>query len=299
MKPEYEKIIDKPEHSFTAKTVNRKSRSKLSLAWHYHPEIEICYTTKSNGRRFVGNQIADYKEFDLVMFGKNLPHGFVTDEYSSQIVIQMDEDFLGDSFLHKPELREIRNLFSFALRGIEFGEATKQKASNIIEQILNSNRMNQLVQLLSLMNILSEAKDMTPICSEEYALNVNVSQFSRLRLVYDHIENNFKNEVSIKEVAEKLNLSEAGFYKFIKKQTKKSYTQIINEFRINNACRLLIETEKTISEISYACGFNNQSYFNRKFKELMRMTHYDFKSRYAGDSENKIQMNEVSDKLIS
>jgi len=238
-------------------------------------------------------------ESDLVMFGKNLPHVVVTTEYLSQIVIQMDEDFLGDSFLHKPELREIRNLFSFALRGIEFGEPTKQKASNSIAQILNTNRMNQLVQLLSLMNILSEAKDMTPICSEEYALNVNVSHFSRLRLVYEHIENNFKNEVSIKKVAEKLNLSEAGFYKFIEKQTKKSYTQIINEFRINIACRLLIETEKNISEISYACGFNNQSYFNRKFKDLMRMTPYDFKSRYDGDSKNKIQMNKVTEKLIS
>lgn len=283
MKPEYEKIVDKPEQSFTAKSVNRNSRSKLSQAWHYHPEIEICFTTKSTGRRFVGNQISEYKINDLVMFGSNLPHGFVTDEYSNQIVIQMNEDFLGEAFLQKPELREIRHLFQYARRGIEFGEETKLKASNIIELVLQNDRMNQLVHLLSLLNILSHSKDVKAICSEEYALNVNVSQFSRLKIVYDHVMSNFRNDVSIKEVAHKLNLSEAGFYKFIKKQTKKSYTQIVGEFRINNACTLLIDTEKTISEISYECGFNNQSYFNRKFKEVMGMTPYAFKIKFSSD----------------
>ena len=75
MKPEYEKIQEPSERSFTAKVVARKSRPLLRQAWHYHPEIEICFTRESFGKRFVGNQISDYAQGDLVMFGSNLPHG--------------------------------------------------------------------------------------------------------------------------------------------------------------------------------------------------------------------------------
>ncbi|MFT4532918.1 MAG: AraC-like DNA-binding protein [Saprospiraceae bacterium] len=281
MKPEYEKIIDKPEQSFTARLVKRTSRSKLSQAWHYHPEIEICYTVKSKGRRFVGNQISDYTEYDLAMFGSNLPHGFVTNEESNQIVIQMNEDFLGGSFLLKPELRDIQRLFSYAKRGIEFGDITKKKCASMMELILNSDRMTQLIHLLSLLNYLSQATDSKAICSEEYALDVNVSQFNRLTEVYDHVMNNYREEVNISDISKKINLSEAGFYKFIKKQTKKSYTQIINEFRINNACKQLIDSSKTISEISYESGFNNQSYFNRKFKSIMSATPLEYRYSYS------------------
>ncbi|MEL7362678.1 MAG: AraC family transcriptional regulator, partial [Bacteroidota bacterium] len=108
MKPEFEKIVESPEHSFLAKVVNRPSRPSLSQAWHFHPEIEVCYTRKSHGRRFVGNQISDYAEHDLVMLGSNLPHGFTTDVPSSQIVVQMTDDFMGRDFLDKPELHAIK-----------------------------------------------------------------------------------------------------------------------------------------------------------------------------------------------
>lgn len=281
MRPEYEKIIETPEHSFTARMVKRNSRSKLSQAWHYHPEIEICCTIKSKGRRFAGNQIEDYTEYDLAMFGSNLPHGFVTDEESSQIVIQMNADFLGKSFLQKPELRDIQRLFSFAKRGIKFGNVTKIHCVKLVKLILNSDRMSQLIHLLSLLNYLSQAKDSKAICSEEYGLDVNISQFNRLTLVYDHIMHNYRDEVNISDIAKKINLSEAGFFKFIKKQTKKPYTQIINEFRINNACKQLIDNDKTISEILYESGFNNQSYFNRKFKSIMSVTPFEYRNSYS------------------
>ncbi len=280
MKPEYEKIIDRPEQSFTAKVVNRQSRPLLSQAWHFHPELEICFTLQSRGRRFVGNQISEYEESDLVMFGSNLPHGFTTDQYCSQVVIQMTHDFLGQAFLDRPELRAIKILFARSKRGLDFQVGTKQKAQGIIDQLLGQKGMPQLLSLLELLQLLAEAAEVKNICSEEYALDLNEAQLGRIKIVYDHIMDNFAKEVSIKEVADKLNISEAGFYKFIRKQTKKTYTQIINEFRINYASKLLITTDKTISQICFDSGYNNISYFNRKFKEIMGQTPHGFKSHY-------------------
>ena len=283
MKPEYEKILDKPGRSFTAKIVERKSRPLLSQAWHFHPEIEICYTRQSNGRRFAGNQISDYQEHDLVMFGSNLPHGYTTDVYSSQVVIQMNADFLGEEFINSPELHAIKVLFDQAKHGLEFNGVSKKKAVKVIEKMLDCEGIQQLIYLLKLLQVLTEAKDVVRICSEEYALDFNVAQFGRIKIVYDHIMDNFRKEVRIKEIADKLNISEAAFYKFIKKQTKKTYTQIINEFRINYATKLLMNTDKTIAQICFECGYNNLSYFNRKFKEIMHKTPHAFRGHYQNE----------------
>ncbi len=282
MKPEYEKIVEPPARSFTAKIVNRKSRPLLSQAWHFHPEIEICFTQKSIGRRFVGNQISDYEEEDLVMFGANLPHGFTTDMYCSQVVIQMTHDFMGAVFIDKPELRPVKTLFTRAKQGLEFNGWVKKKAIKIIDKILESGGgMLQLLHLLELLQTLADTQDFTTICSEEYALDLNENQLGRIKIVYDHVMENFTKEVSIKEIADKLNISEAAFYKFIKKQTKKTYTQIINEFRINHASKLLMTSEKSISQVCFESGYNNVSYFNRKFKAIMNQTPHDFKSQYV------------------
>ncbi len=280
MKPEYEKIVEPPESSFTVKVVNRKNRPLLSQAWHFHPEIEICYTLKSNGRRFVGNQISDYEERDLVMFGANLPHGFTTDVYCSQVVIQMTYDFLGQAFLNRPELRAIKYLFAHAKLGLEFKDNTKKKASKIIRKLLKTEGMPQLLYLLELLQVLADTDDVAEICSEEYALDFNEAQLGRIKIVYDHIMKNFKHQVSIKEIADKLNISEAAFYKFIKNETKKTYTQIINEFRIHHASKMLMTSDKTIAQICFESGYNNVSYFNRKFKEVMGQTPLGFKGRY-------------------
>lgn len=281
MKPEYEKIFDSPERSFTARVINRSSRPLLSQAWHYHPEIEICYTLKGNGRRFVGNQIADYQEGEIVMFGSDLPHGFTTEEYSSQVVIQMTTDFLGKEFINSPELRSISHLFAYAKRGLAFEGRTQRKATKIIEKLLVKEGMYQLLHLLELLQVLADAQEVKEICSEEYALDYSTAQMGRIKIVYDHIMDHFKEEVRIKEIADKLNISEAAFYKFIKKQTKKTYTQIINEFRINYASKLLMNSDETISQICFDSGYNNLSYFNRKFKAIKRQTPHDFRSKYV------------------
>ncbi|MFT6708509.1 MAG: AraC-like DNA-binding protein [Flavobacteriales bacterium] len=281
MKPELEKIQGKPGRSFTARIVERESRPLLSQAWHFHPEIEICYTSQSNGRRFAGNQISDYQENDLVMFGSNLPHGYTTDVYSSQVVIQMNADFLGLAFINSPELRVIKDLFDQAKHGLEFNGSSKKKAVKLIEKLLKSEGMQQLLYLLKLLQVLAEAKDVTRICSEEYALGFNVAQLGRIKIVYGHIMDNFRKEVRIKEIADKLNISEAAFYKFIKKHTKKTYTQIINEFRVNYASKLLMNSDKTIAQICFESGYNNLSYFNRKFKEIMEETPHAFREHYV------------------
>lgn len=282
MKPEYELIPEKPENSFLAKTVVRDSRPLLAQAWHYHPEIEICFTRTSQGKRFVGNQIADYQERDLVMFGSNLPHGFTTDFHSEQDVIQFSQGFLGDVFWTKPEALKLKTLINQSKAGLFFYGKTRDEAERIIKEIHLATELEKIIHLLRLLDLLSTSEESKTICEQEATLNFDQPNLNRVQIIYDHIMSNYQGDVNIKEVADKLNLSEVAFFKFMKKHTKKNYTQLINEFRVNHACKLLINTQQPILQVCYDSGFNNISYFNRKFKQIMMKTPVQFRVQYLG-----------------
>lgn len=280
VKPTYEKITQNFQQSFTARLILRENRPLLSQAWHFHPELEICYTSKSKGKRFVGNHISDYKKDDLVLFGTNLPHGFTTDQKCRQVVIQFKEEFMSQSFLSKPELWQVRELFSRSRRGLVFEGETKKKSIRVIKKMMKSEGFRQIIYLFELLNLMATSTTYTEICTEEYALSLSKNNLVRIKKVYDYIIANFRKKVKIAEVAALINLTEAAFYKFIKKHTQKTFTQIINEFRVSHASKLLMTTDKTIAEICFDSGYNNISYFNRKFKKIVGQSPKDFKCSY-------------------
>ena len=72
--------------------------------------------------------------------------------------------------------------------------------------------------------------------------------------------------------------------KFIKKITKKTYSDLLIETRINEACKLLSDTDKYVSEICYLSGFKNLSGFNRSFKRIMHVTPKNYREIYNSQS---------------
>ena len=67
----------------------------------------------------------------------------------------------------------------------------------------------------------------------------------------------------------------------MKKRTGKNYIEYLNDLRLGIASRHLIDTTKTVAEISYECGFNNLSNFNRIFKKRKGVTPKEFRESYT------------------
>lgn len=283
MKPEFEQITTRADNSFNLRIIERENRKHLSQAWHFHPEIEICFTEISHGKRFVGNQISDYEEGDLVMFGSNLPHGFITDHYSKQIVIQFVPNFLGEAFIERPELNSFKKLLAQSKIGLSYYGKSKAKAIWLIKQLSHLDGFLQLVKLLELLEVLANTEEVLEICPDIYSVNFDSVSLNRMKTIYDFILTNLSKNISLADAAKALNMTESSFYKFIKKNTKKTFTQLLNEFRINHASKKIINTNKTIAQIAYECGYNNISYFNKRFKILMNNTPIQFRNKYQNN----------------
>ena len=95
------------------------------------------------------------------------------------------------------------------------------------------------------------------------------------------IFNPTKAGAEIEEAAKLVKLTKSSFCKFLKSKTKKTFSTIVNEVRISKAAESLQNSEKTISEICYECGFNDPSYFFRQFSKFVKMSPKKFRESYS------------------
>jgi AraC-like DNA-binding protein len=84
-----------------------------------------------------------------------------------------------------------------------------------------------------------------------------------------YIKRNLNKPISRNQVARVCNLSPSYFSHLIKEGTGYTYSELLNRFRIEHACTLLERSALSASDVAYACGFNDQSYFTKVFKNVM------------------------------
>jgi len=101
-----------------------------------------------------------------------------------------------------------------------------------------------------------------------------------MKKIFDYLEANYNKDLTISDAAAHINLTDSAFYKFVKRHTKKKFTQLLSEYRIEHASKKLSSTKMTIAEVCYDSGFKNLSYFNRRFKEIEKMTPSEYREKF-------------------
>ena len=284
MKPSFEQLTENADHSFSVKRVIRQKRDDMTSmgVWHYHPGYEITLTTVSHGQRFVGYNYEEYTPVDLVLIGENTPHCWITQEYTEQTVINFQRAFFGVEFWNMPELSEIHALLERSGRGIKFSPMVVRKAQKLIRRLEKKQRFERLMTLFELLSLLAHDKDSQYLSSYNEKTKGNHKSSGRIEKVYSYVLNNFKNaDISQADLAAELNMTSSSFCKFVKSMTRKTFYELILEARISEACRLLVNSDKYVSEICYLSGFNNISNFNRIFKRMMQKSPKEYRKAYA------------------
>ncbi len=123
---------------------------------------------------------------------------------------------------------------------------------------------------------------------ETLAYLVSVSNSSNYSLhikrVMQYIKNHYKEKITLTVLAEYVNLNSVYLSSLIKKETNLSLLDNINLIRVEEGKNLLIFTNKSIQEISFALGYNYQNHFNNVFKKFTGMTPLEFRQNYGRNS---------------
>jgi AraC-like DNA-binding protein len=267
-KPKFEVIAPNFGNSFTYQKFNESKLNK-NYEWHYHPEIELVYVNGGSGKRQVGSHVSYYTDGELILIGSNLPHCGLTDRLTgntSETVIQMKLDFLGNDFFNIPEMRKIQALFELANGGITFSGKTKKKIGEKIEVLEYHTDFQRLLGILNILNELANSKESTLLNADGFSLTTDVKDNDRINIVFNHVKNNFKEDISLEEMADMTSMTIPSFCRYFKKITNKTFVQFVNEYRLVHASKLLAEKPMSITEVCFECGFNNFSHFNKSFK---------------------------------
>lgn len=254
--------------------------AKFDFPVHFHPEYELNLVLHSKGKRIIGDSIKEYATPDLVLIGPNTPHAWTGNEEGVQVVtIQFQSDFLSEKFLSRKLALPIREMLERSKMGILFSPETTAALTERIFKLTEMRGFDSLLEFLSLLYDMSISRNQMTLSTLSYVGQFDTSKSRRIKMVNQYLYENLQNPIRINEVAELINMSPSAFSHFFKKRTQRSFTDYLTDLRIGHAAKLLIDSEKNISEICYESGFNNISNFNRSFRAQKGCTPSDFRAQ--------------------
>ena len=290
MKPFFQKLASLPTQSVI---VYDEEIPHFTVPWHFHPEIEILYVVKSSGTSYVGDGIHRFMEGEISIIGENVPHWWKSDQKYSDgqdttgikaLIIQFKKDIYNDNFINLPEMNMIKDLLDKSQRGIQYIGKNRRKLGDQIEKIFKSAGIQRITELILLLEMMANTKEYKYHASIGYSKSINTYDFYRFNKIHEHILLNFTKPIKLEDVANKVSVCPTAFCRYFKKHTGKTFLSFLNEIRIGNACKLMVEDHITISMASMASGFNNLSHFNDQFKRVMKLTPTEYLSAYKDNS---------------
>lgn len=276
------KLILKNTDSFTSERLNivKKEIPCLDSSWHYHAQYELLYISQSTGIRFVGDSVSQFFPGDLVLVGPYLPHLWRNDPsyYNEEdtnsvktIVLKFTKDFIGEGTFNNPEFVDISNLLEESKFGVSFGKMISKNMHKELVGIIDLSPAQQSIKLLDILNRLSISDDKRVLSSSDMR-QYTTDNSDRLDTVLKYISDNYANYISLQDVSDIACMTTNSFCRFFKKMTNKSFTRFLNEVRVRNASRLLVQNDAPVSEVCYTVGYKSITNFNRQFKEIMGNT---------------------------
>ena len=263
-------------------------KSEFVYPIHSHKEFELNFIEHGKGvRRVVGDSIEEIGDFELTLItGDGLEHaweqGSNANKDMREITIQFSDTLLDERLLRRNQFSDIRKMFADARLGVTFSMTTIAKVYNLLDTLPSlEERFDQFLNMLKILYELSQDKGARTLASSAFAQSDQDRESRRVNKVKDYIVNNYTDELRLETLAGLVGMTPSAFSRFFKQHTNRSVMDFIIDVRLGKAARMLVDTSTSVSEICYACGFNNLSNFNRSFKKHRGYTPRDFRALFA------------------
>ena len=263
-------------------------KSEFLFPIHFHDDYELNFIETGRGvRRVVGDSIEVIGDYELTLIaGSGLEHaweqGDCHEDNVREITIQFPPGLLGDSLLDRDQFASIKKMMERASLGLNFSMKAIMKVYPMLDELASmSESFEKFLACLKILYELSLDTEARVLSSSSYAnADTSDAESRRITKVKDYISKNYSEPLSLEEVASLVGMSPSSFSRFFKHRTGRGFVDYVIDIRLGNAARMLVDTTTGISEICYACGFNNLSNFNRAFKARRGYSPRDFRALF-------------------
>lgn len=252
---------------------------------HRHIEYQIIWIVEGSGQLLVDDNLHNFKKGDIFLLGSNQAHVFKSEDASGEVVQSVSVFFnLEGALVNMLNLPELQILLDFICNNCRGFRVPQQHLSQIrrrIEIVKESESMDQLVNFFYLLRSLNMiSSDLSPLSGVSHTDQEATGDF-KINMICRYIDDCFKENITLCEVAEKANLTPQAFCRYFKKSTGKTFVSYLNEVRVREACRLLgSDKYNCVSIVAYKSGFNSITNFNRVFRNIIGSSPTEYAINY-------------------
>jgi len=273
MKPLLINTTPQLQSGYSIKTYDQ---SLFALPYHMHERFEITWIREGVGSRIIGDNISFFESGDVLLLGPMLPHQWQSspldgNQRAKSISLFFETTFPSRDFWTLEDCKPMYDILQLSHRGLHLKGSLKKSIPRKLQKLMRLSGARALILLLEILQDISEQQEYDILASEGYVCRKNLDT-DRINKITNYIFENMEQKITLESLGEMVNLHPNSLAREFKKATGFSIIEYINKVRIGKATRLLTETNKTIIDICYECGFQNLSHFNRYFKKTKNCT---------------------------
>lgn len=246
---------------------------------HYHDFYEIYIQDQGTRDYIVSNTFYKVNPGDVMFLKPNILHQSISLDEHTRTVVYFTDSFLKRYFA--PEMIE-KFLSLFRYNCISLSSENYYRVATIIKEMSKENDKDPdnaiFAKLAELFLIfITTIKQYPPVHIGDSVMNPHFTAKHSASPLISYVHENFLTLTSIEEIASTFYITPSHLCRTFKKLTGYTVVQYINILKIQRACDLLHDTQKSITEIALECGFNSTMYFCKTFKAILNMTPTDYR----------------------
>lgn len=257
---------------------------------HRHNEVQLTWIIKGEGTLITDNTMHSFGSNEIYWIGANQPHVFKSDPsyftnnnkkktHSLDVFFNLDSQLA--SFFSIPEIKSVKNFIQQHNTGFRIPQNMVKSISEKMLNIRNSSGVEQFFQFLDLLKQLSFQENLAPLSTQSQTVFYSDHEGIRIATIYNHVMQNFHKSITLEEVAKLAYMTPQAFCRYFKKHTHHTLVSFINQVRVNEACKQLVDKKfESISSVAYNTGFNSITNFNRVFKSVVKKSPKEYVDSY-------------------
>ena len=264
-----------------------RRKKEFTYPIHNHEVFELNFVEHAAGvRRIVGDSNEVIGDYDLVLItSPDLEHVWEQNTCTSddirEITVQFYLDLSDDGFLSRNPFHSLRKMLKEARKGLSFPMDAIMRVYQQLDTLSSvKDGFYAVMQFLTILYELSHCSGARTLATSSFAKVEVESDSRRVLKVKNYIAKNYMDEIRLNTLADIAGMSPSAFSRFFKLHTGRNLSEYIIEMRLGYASRMLVDTAKSIAEISFQSGFNNLSNFNRIFKKKKGCSPSEFRENY-------------------
>lgn len=270
--------------SFPLASYRWNSDKRFIVDLHWHDETELIYLKK--GKFTIHINMKEYKVLApaFVFISSGDIHSIVGEEGCRESVVVFDLKMLSFEYFDGIQYKVIRPLIEGKIQFPQFifiDDEIWKDTEKIYKKILKESKEKDIASFLRVKGyfyqLIALLYDNKRFIASEDMEDTDIYKVENVKKVLSFIHNNYSRKISTEDLSSQVSMNPQYFCRYFKKLIGKTPTEYINDIRISKATELLVNSDMKIIDIAISCGYDNISYFIKRFKKEKHMSPSEYR----------------------